>query len=141
MIPYYRKQSAIVLLIASIQIVSLASAMINRYTVQRLPKDSIYYWAYTGLILGCLSILMSIVAFLGWVVPYVYPIWVMLMVFLSLVLTIMAIVLFPSPNGWLVTLWVVLTIVCILTNSFGTYAVIPLSPTHLADYGITNTHT
>lgn len=128
-------QSSIVLLVASVQTVSLSSAMISYYKKNNKTKDFIYSWANAAVVLGTISMIMSLAAFSGWYLSYIYQIWVVLFSMLTLIMVVLGFVLYKPTSGWMILFWTLLLVSSEVINIFTTYSVIPLSQ------GSTNTQT
>jgi len=129
MTPYYKTESAIVLLLCSLQIITLSSIIISNYQSNSWSKDGIYYWSVSAFFLSCVSILISILGFFGITIDLLYQAWVVLLFCLNLIITVFCIHLFPSSNGWGTTGYVILIIACIFLNGFGTNSTLPISDT------------
>ena len=120
-------QSAIVLLVASVQTISLSSAMISYYKKNNKTKDFIYSWASASVVLGIISMIMSLAAFTGWYLSYIYQIWVVLFSMLTLIMVVLGTVLYKPTSGWMILFWTLLLVSSEVINIFTTYSVIPLS--------------
>ena len=123
MLSYYQTQSAIVLLIVAIQSITISFIILSKIN----RSDPKYKWSFASILIGIMSILFAMFAFFHYTIPYFYQIWVIVAVFMNLIITVLGIVVFPSTNTLGIIGWTCCIILCIVSNAFSTYAVIPLS--------------
>lgn len=117
------KRSGIILFITSIETISACVSIMAWY--KNKPKDFIYRWAISGLILSFLSFIISGLAFFHIYIPYVYQLWAILFEFVTLILIVMAIFKYQSTNGFAIIGWILLVISNILTLSLQGNTVLP----------------
>ena len=124
MYAYYRNESAILLLLCACQNIITSALVMNYYSKNSIVKDKKYTICTYTLYLSSLSIIMSIAALFGFIVPIFYQLWVMLAVYADLVVTVLGIYILPGTN-YSTILWIFAVAICIGLNGFATHAVIP----------------
>ena len=126
---YLMKQSAIVLFLTSLQVISTSTAVLIYYkNHSSMPKDFKYKWAYISLVIGLLSFIMGILSFFNMYIPYLYSFWVILFMYLNLIMTVIGILVFTPRHVVPIIGWIVLVIFTIVFNSLAGNSIVPLSP-------------
>lgn len=107
--------SAIILLIASIQILSTSSVIVSTYDSSK-EKDKKYNLALISIYLSVLSIIYSIFVYMGYEIPLLFQIWMFGILILDLIITILAIAQFGSQSVEGTVGWIIAIALCLILN-------------------------
>ena len=127
--PTWISSSAVILLLSSIQVISTSIAIMVYYNQHpQVPRDFKYNWAYISLILGVVSLLMGILAYIHIYIHGLYSFWVLLFTYLNLIMTVIGIVVYQSNQVGPIIGWILAIVLTIIFTSYAGNYVIPLSP-------------
>jgi len=117
----------IILLITSLQLIGTSTAIIVDYTSNNKDKDARYTWAVSALVASVVSLLIGLLAYFHWYIPYVFQGWVLLLTVLNIITTVIGIAVFKSSDSLPITGWIVAVIACLILNGFAGSELLPLS--------------